>query len=122
LESTHLSPDREVTKSSQSQRTQSNLIQLLDKEQLKYRHACLHESMLRKVNVFDEQISTAEKMRKDQLLAVTFIDLFALSLKEEMMILRVFDLIEDEYEYATSLQILKLNSIVEKVKRVAQTF
>jgi hypothetical protein len=78
--------------------------------------------MLWKVNVFDEQISTAQKMREDQLLAVTFIDLFALSLKEGMMILRVFDLVEDEYESGASLHVLKLNSIVEEVKRIAQTF
>lgn len=134
LDSKHLSPGSEINESSKLHPTESILIkeqvttthikttiwQLMNEEKLKYRHACLHESMLRKVNVFDEHISTIEAMRKDQLLAITFMELFSLSLKEELMILRVFDLIQDEFKYNTHLHYLKQHSINDEVKCVTQ--
>lgn len=86
---------------------ETTIQELMNKEKIKYGNTCLHVSMLLKINEFDERVSKAKAMRMDQILTVTFIKLFALSLKEELMILKVFDLIEDEYEYSAHQQLLK---------------
>lgn len=74
-------------------------IKEMRQDELKYRHLCLHESMLTKINMFDCKLSKLNVLRRDVVLQVTFLDLFAVQLEEELIILNEFDLIEDEYLY-----------------------
>lgn len=87
------------------------------KEKLKYRHKCLHESMLMKINMFDEYLLTLETKRIDVKLRVTFLELFALTLEEELLILNDFDLLENEYSYNVYLKTRKQNDKINQVKQ-----
>eukprot|EP00102_Acyrthosiphon_pisum_P018899 XP_016656109.1 PREDICTED: centromere-associated protein E [Acyrthosiphon pisum] len=99
------------------------IMQNMRKEQLKYRHMHLHETMLTKINMFDDDLMELDKMRKDVKLRIKFLDLLALTLEEELIILNDFDLVEDEYSHSvyikTGLQNDKVNqiqSIREEIK------
>jgi len=68
-------------------------------DKLKYRHMHLHESMLRKIDMFDDQLFKLNKMRIEVKLEIKFLDLWATTLEEEMLVLYDFDLLEDELSY-----------------------
>lgn len=69
------------------------------KKELKYRHLLLHEIMLDKIHTFDNQLLKLNVSRNDVKLRLTHLDLFALQLEQELLILNEYDLIEDEYSY-----------------------
>lgn len=92
------------------------IMEQMRKEQLKYRHKCLHESMLMKINIFDDHLIKLETMRHNVKLHITFLDLFASTLEEEMIILNNFDLLEDEYIYNVLQKTEKQNEKVNQVK------
>lgn len=92
------------------------IMQQMRKEKLKYRHKCLHESMFTKINIFDDHLIMLETMRNDVELRITFLDLFASTLEEEMIILNNFDLLEDEYTYNVLQKTEKQNEKVNQVK------
>lgn len=89
------------------------------KEKLKHRHDCLHESMLTKMNMFDDHLLTLETTRKDIKFRITFLDLFALTLEEELIILNDFDLLEDEYCNNVNLKTGKQNEKINQVKQLS---
>lgn len=84
-------------------------------ENLKHKHQCLHESMLTKINMFDDHLLVLEKTRKDVKLRITFLELFAITLEEELLILNDFDLLEDDYSYNVYLKTGKQNEKVNQV-------
>lgn len=92
------------------------IMQKMRIDKLKYRHSCLHESMLTKINMFDDHILMLDKLRKNVKLRITFLDLFAITLKEELIILNDFDLLEDDYLYNVYLKTEKQNDKVDQVK------
>jgi len=79
------------------------IMQNMRKEQLKYRHKHLHETMLTKMNMFDYDLMELNKMRKDVKLRIKFLDLLALKFEEELIILNDFDLVEDDYLHSVYL-------------------
>lgn len=85
------------------------------KEKLKHRHNCLHESMLTKINMFDDHLLTLETTRRDIKFRITFLDLFALTLEEELIILNNFDLLEDDYCNNVCLKTRKQNEKINQV-------
>lgn len=62
----------------------------------------------------NEQISA----KKDEIYDFAFVELFTQSIKEELMVLSVFDLIQDEHEYCVSLQLQQYTDIEDKVNCV----
>lgn len=95
-------------------------IKEMKKEELKYRHLCLHESMLTRIHMFDCHVSTLNDLRRDVELHVTFLDLFTKKLEEELIILNEYDLIEDEYLYnvfvKTGIQNKKADQVTVLIK------
>jgi len=85
------------------------------KEQLKYRNKHLHETMLTKINRFDDDLMELDKMRKDVKLRIKFLDLLALTFEEELIILNDFDLVEDEYLHRVYLKTGLQNDIINQV-------
>lgn len=92
------------------------IMQKMEKEKLKHKHDCLHESMLTKINIFDDHLSMLETTRKNVKLRITFLELFALTLEEELLVLNDFDLVEDEYSYNVYLITVKQNDKINQVK------
>lgn len=92
-------------------------MQQIIRSQLKYRHDCLYESMITKINLFDDDILALDAERRDVKIRIAFLDLFALSLEEEMIILNDFDLLEDEYLHIIHKKTKKQNEKVNQVKR-----
>lgn len=92
------------------------------KEKLVHRHNLLQESMLRKMNRFDEDLSSLEKERKDIILHTTFLNLFAITLEEELIILNDFDLLEDQYSYNLFMKTVKQNDQLKQVKYLDKIF
>lgn len=86
------------------------------KEKLKHKHKCLHKSMLTKINMFDDHLLTLYTLRKDVNLSITFLNLFASTLEEELIILNNFDLLEDEYSHNVYLKTIKQTDKVNEVK------
>lgn len=84
-------------------------------DKLKYRHLCLHDSMLTKINIFDDKVITLEAERNDVKLCITFLELFTLTLEEELLVLYDFDLLEDDYEHRIYKKTAVQNATVEKV-------
>lgn len=82
---------------------------------LKYIHLYLHDSMLTKINTFDDSILSLGVKRNDVKFCITFLELFALTLEEELLILYDFDLLEDDYAYNIHEKTAVQNSKVEKV-------
>lgn len=91
------------------------IMQNMRKEQLKYRHMHLHETMLTKINMFDDDLMELDKMRKDVKLQIKFLDLLALTFEEELIILNDFDLVEDEYLQGVYLKTGLQNNKVKQV-------
>lgn len=87
----------------------------MKREKLKYKHNCLHESILTKMNIFDEHLLDLEKERKDIGLQTTFLNLFAITLEEELIILNDFNLLEDQYSYNLYIKTVKHNDQVKIV-------
>lgn len=94
------------------------------KEKLIHRHNLLQESMLRKINGFDEDLSILEKERKDIILCTTFLNLFGITLEEELIIMNDFDLLEDQYSHNIYIKTEKQNDQVKLVKyfKINNTF
>lgn len=94
-------------------------MQQLRRSHLKYRYDCLHESNLTKINIFDCRLLELDAERKDLKIRITYLDLFVLTLEEEMIILNDFDLLEDE-----NLHIVREKTIIqnEKVDQVKHFF
>lgn len=92
-----------------------NIMVNMRKEKLKYRHMCLHKTMLTKINMFDNDLNELDKMRKSVKLQIKFLDLLALTFEEELIILNGFDLVEDEYLQNVSLKIGLQNDKVNQV-------
>lgn len=90
-------------------------MQQIMKDKLKYRHKCLHESMLMKITKFDNHINMAEKLRMDIQLKITFLKLFSLTLEEELIILNNFDLLEDNISYILNLKTEEKTAKVDQV-------
>lgn len=84
--------------------------------QLKYRHECLHESMLTRITMFDDDVAALDAERKRAKMRVTFLELFALTLEEEMIILNDFDLLEDGYLRVMNVTTAKQNDKVSQVR------
>lgn len=84
-------------------------------KELKYRHLCLHDSMLTIINMFDSKLSELNVLRKDVKYRTTLLNLFAIQLEEEMIVLNKFDLIKDEYLYNIFLKTKELNNKSEEV-------
>lgn len=74
-------------------------LQQMRKEHLKYKHLCLHETMSTKINMFDERLLLLKRNRIDVMLQITFLDLFASTLEEELLVFNDYDLLEDDCEY-----------------------
>lgn len=91
-------------------------MQQMRKDKLKYKYKCLHESMLTKINIFDDYLIMLETERKDVKLHITFLDLFASTLEEEMIIFNNYHLLEDEYMYNVHEKTEKQNEKVIQVK------
>lgn len=91
------------------------VMQKMRVEKLKHKHVCLHESMLTKINIFDDHLSMLETTRKNVKLRITFLELFALTLEEEMLVLNDFNLVEDEYSYNVYLTTVKQNDKINQV-------
>lgn len=84
-------------------------------KELKYRHLCLHDSMLTMINMFDNKLLELNVLRKDVKYRITLLNLFAIQLEEEMVVLNKFDLIIDEYLYQIFLKTRELNNKNEEV-------
>lgn len=101
------------------------IMQNMRKEQLKYRHMHLHETMLTKISMFDDDLMELDNMRKDVKLRIKFLDLLALTFEEELIILNDFDLVEDEYSHSvylkTGLQNDKVNQVMYFKKLLPNT-
>lgn len=97
-----------------------HFIQQMRKENLKYRYKCLHESLLTKINMFDDELLQLETERKDIKLQITFKNLFLSTLQEELLILNDFDLLEDKYSYDLYLKTVKQNEKVNEVKYLSK--
>jgi len=91
-------------------------MQQLIRSQLKYRHDCLYESMITKINLFDDDILALDAERNDIRVRIKFLDLFALSLEDEMIILNDFDLLENEYLHVVHKKTMIQNEKVNQVK------
>lgn len=89
----------------------------LRRSHLKHRHECLHESMLTKITVFDNHLLALDVERKDVKIHITFLDLFAMTLEEEMIILNDFDWLEDENLRNVHKKMLIQNEKINQVKR-----
>ncbi|XP_022179157.1 uncharacterized protein LOC111039821 isoform X2 [Myzus persicae] len=96
------------------------IMQNMRKEQLKYRHMHLHETMLTKINMFDDDLMELDKMRKDVKLQIKFLDLLALTFEEELIILNDFDLVEDEYLQGVYLKTGLQNNKVKQIQRIRE--
>lgn len=90
----------------------------ITKDKFKHKYDCLHESMLTKINMFDEHTLSLEKERKDIKLRLMFLNLFAVTLEEELLILNDFDLLEDEYSYELFVKTGDQNNQVKQVKYI----
>lgn len=90
-------------------------LQQMRKDNLKYRHLCLHDTMSTKINMFDERLVLLKRKRIDVMLQIIFLDLFALTLEEELLIFNDYDLLEDDCEYNLFLRTGIQN---EKAKQV----
>lgn len=88
------------------------------KENLKHRLKCLHESMLAKINTFDDHLLTLVTLQKDISLSIIFLEVFALTLEEELIVLNNFELREDEYSHKVYLKTSEQNDKVNQVKYV----
>uniref|UniRef100_A0A2S2P1G3 WD repeat-containing protein 52 n=2 Tax=Schizaphis graminum TaxID=13262 RepID=A0A2S2P1G3_SCHGA len=95
-------------------------MQSMRKEQLKYRHMCLHETMLTKINMFDDDLMELDKMRKDVKLRIKFLDLLSLTFEEELIILNDFDLAEDKYLQSVCLKISLQNDKVNQIQNIQE--
>lgn len=84
-------------------------------KELKYRHLCLHDSMLTMINMFDSKLSNLNVLRIDVKYRITFLKLFAIQLEEEMIVLNEFDLIIDKYLHQIFLKTRELNNKNEEV-------
>lgn len=92
------------------------------KEKLMHRHSLLQESMLRKIDRFDEDLSSLKEERKDIILHSTFLNLFSITLEEELIILNDFDLLEDKYSQNLFIKTEKQNDQVQQVKYLDKIF
>lgn len=59
----------------------------------------MHETMFRKIEIFDDNLFKLHKIRIEVKLDIKFLDLWATTLEEEMLVLYDFDLLEDELLY-----------------------
>jgi len=84
-------------------------------DKLKYKHMHLHDTMLKKINMFDDQLFKLKKMRVDIKLEIKFLDLWATTLEEEMLVLYDFDLLEDEFSYKVHVKIGAQNDKAQQV-------
>ncbi|XP_025191573.1 uncharacterized protein LOC112591851 [Melanaphis sacchari] len=96
------------------------IMQNMRKEQLKYRHMRLHETILTKINLFDEDLIELDKMRKNIKLRIKFLDLLALTFEEELIILNDFDLVEDEYLQRVCVKIGLQNDKVNQIQNIQE--
>ncbi|XP_015370284.1 PREDICTED: uncharacterized protein LOC107166226 [Diuraphis noxia] len=95
-------------------------MQNMRKEQLKYRHKHLHETMLTKINKFDDDLTELNKMRKDVKLRIKFLDLLALTFEEELIILNDFDLVEDECLHSVYLKTGLKNDKINQIQSIRE--
>lgn len=86
------------------------------KDELKYRHLCLHDTMLTKINIFDDGVLILETERINVKIHIAFLELLILKIEEELMILNDFDLVDDTYSYITNETIGKQNEKVLQVR------
>lgn len=91
-------------------------MQQMRRDKLKHKHKCLHESMLTKIKMFDNRLLTLQTTQRDVELSITFLDLFCLTLEEEIIILNSFGLQEDEYLHNVYFKTKKQNDKVNQVK------
>jgi len=87
-------------------------------DKLKYRHMHLHETMLKKITMFDDHLFKLNKMRIDVKLEIKFLDLWATTLEEEMLVLYDFDLLEDELQYKVHVKTGEQNNKAQQVTPV----
>lgn len=92
------------------------------KEDLIYKHNVLHKSILEKIQFFDKKLLALRTKRIDVKLSVVFLDLFALTLEEELLTLSDFDLLEDRYSYDVYLKTKTQNEKADQVKRPDEFF
>ncbi|XP_050423055.1 cilia- and flagella-associated protein 44 [Adelges cooleyi] len=92
-----------------------NLMKDMRREKLKYKHRCLHESILAKIDMFDNRLIKLGGQKNDLLLRITFLELFTVTLEEEMLILNDFDLLEDQYSYDLHVITGKQNAKAEHI-------
>lgn len=94
---------------------QEIIMQQMRIDELKYKHMHLHASMLNKINMFDDHLFELNKMRIDIKLEIKFLDLWATTLEEEMLVLYDFDLLEDELSYKVHVKIGIQNDKAQQV-------
>lgn len=75
----------------------------------------MHETMLKKIKMFDDHLFKLNKMRIDVKLEMIFLDLWATTLEEEMLVLNDFDLLEDELSYNVHIKIGEQNDKAQQV-------
>ncbi|XP_015370377.1 PREDICTED: uveal autoantigen with coiled-coil domains and ankyrin repeats-like [Diuraphis noxia] len=89
-------------------------------DKLKYKHMHLHATMLNKINMFDDHLFELNKMRIDIKLEIKFLDLWATTLEEEMLVLYDFDLLEDELSYKVHVKIGLQNDKAQQIQRIQE--
>lgn len=94
---------------------QEIIMQKIRIDKLKYRHLYMHETMLKKIKMFDDHLFKLNKMRTDVKLEIIFLDLWATTLEEEMLVLYDFDLLEDELLYNVHIKIGEQNDKAQQV-------
>ncbi|VVC29555.1 WD40/YVTN repeat-like-containing domain,WD40-repeat-containing domain,WD40 repeat [Cinara cedri] len=94
------------------------MLQKMLKDNLKYKHKCLHESMLTKITMFDDQLFMLKRLRKDVKSQITFLELFSLTLEDELLILNDYNLLEDEYAYRVHIKTGQKNAKIDKIMQL----
>lgn len=94
---------------------QEIIMQKIRIDKLKYRHLHMHETMLKKIKMFDDHLFKLNKTRIDVKLEIIFLDLWATTLEEEMLVLYDFDLLEDELLYNVHIKIGEQNDKAQQV-------
>ncbi|CAH1730872.1 unnamed protein product [Aphis gossypii] len=89
-------------------------------DKLKYKHMHLHETMLKKIDMFDDQLFKLNKMRIEVKLEIKFLDLWATTLEEEMLVLYDFDLLEDELSYNVHVKTGLQNDKAQQIQRIQE--
>ncbi|XP_050529601.1 cilia- and flagella-associated protein 44 isoform X2 [Daktulosphaira vitifoliae] len=97
-----------------------NQIKIMREKKLRYKHKCLHELIFTKIEMFDNHLAELETERIAVVLRIKFLELFALTLEEELLILNDYDLLEDEYSYDVYIITEKQNELSAQIINIEE--